>query len=114
MSPRPIITLMYFIEILPLIYLLLLTSLKRHWEAIARSHGEQHLRFDRMARNQAQGIALGNCCQHQLRLHERKRIANALTRPTSEGEIGEAWATNGTLWREAFRVEALRVFPKRG
>src|SRR5713101_1740042 len=65
-----------------------------------------------MAGNQAQRIALRDRGQHQLRLHHCKGVANALARSSPERNVGEARATGRTLWREAFRVERLRLLPK--
>jgi hypothetical protein len=39
---------------------------KRHRQAVARAHGQQYLRFDLVAGEQAQPVALGDGCQDEL------------------------------------------------
>src|SRR6266487_2003169 len=65
-----------------------------------------------MTGNQAQGIELRDRGKDQLGLHHRKIVADTLARSSPERKIGEARTTSRALWREAFRVEHLRLLPE--
>src|SRR5262249_50613702 len=54
--------------------LMCLTRVKRQGQAMARASCHRHLEFDSMTGNEAQGVALGNGCQDELRFHHSEAI----------------------------------------
>src|SRR2546425_7359037 len=61
------------------------SGMQGHGQTVTGPQRQQQAGFDRMPMHQAQGIALRDCGQDQLRFHHRKSIADALARSSSKG-----------------------------
>ena len=59
-------------------------------------------------------VDLGDGCQDELGFHEGEVVADAEMGAATEGEVGEVWATCGTLGREAFGIKVLWHLPEVG
>src|SRR5579859_2442632 len=92
--------------------LVLSSSMHSHGQAGAWAQGDGGHRLNDMPRHQVQPVTLDNGGQDELRLGQRKTLANTLMRPAAEREIGEVRPLVGQLGRETLGVEAFWVRPE--
>ena len=65
-----------------------------------------------MSRFCKQSVPLRDGGDDDLHLGERKEIADAESRPTTERDVSEAVALGNPLWQETVRIKAFRVLPE--
>ncbi|HEV3031136.1 MAG TPA: sialidase family protein [Polyangia bacterium] len=88
-------------------------GLEAHRDAAARAQGDERLRDGDVAGHEVKLEALGHGRQHELGLHEREVVADALPRTAAERKVIEAVRGGGALAQESLGVETFRVRPAR-
>ncbi|MBF8283508.1 MAG: hypothetical protein HW378_2423 [Anaerolineales bacterium] len=61
--------------------------MQRHRQPVAGPQGDERLKLDAMAGHKSQRVPLRHGGEDELRLDERKLVADALARPAAEGEV---------------------------
>src|SRR2546423_2353138 len=83
--------------------------LKPHTHTILRPERHRGQKLDRVAWREPQAEAASDGREYERGLHQRERVADALSRAAAEGEVRELREARGCLFVPAFGAELRRL-----